>query len=113
MTDASPAGGSHRCRQRAFPRRGAPGVADAGKQLAGCFERVEPGGAGSDGSGEAGFHGTGGRHDRFCSLAAGTGRADAGCPVGFLAQPGDLVVLDGEPGQGLVAEDGELADRGV
>src|SRR6266702_2080760 len=33
--------------------------------------------------------------------------------MGFLAQPGDLVMLGGEPGQGLAAESGEFADRGV
>jgi hypothetical protein len=39
--------------------------------------------------------------------------ADAGGRPDFLAQPGDLVVLGGEPAQGLVAEVGKLADRGV
>ncbi len=39
--------------------------------------------------------------------------ADAGGRPGFLAEPGDLVVLGGDPGQGLAAEAGELADRGV
>ena len=33
--------------------------------------------------------------------------------MGFLAQPGDLVMLGGEPGQGLAAESREFADRGV
>jgi hypothetical protein len=39
--------------------------------------------------------------------------ADAGRQPGFLAEPGDLVVLSGKPGQGLAAEIGEFADRGV
>ncbi len=38
---------------------------------------------------------------------------DAGCPVGFLAQPGDLAVLGGELCQGLVPEAGEFADGGI
>jgi hypothetical protein len=39
--------------------------------------------------------------------------AEAGRQPGFLAQPGDLVVLSGKPGQGLAAEVGEFADCGV
>jgi hypothetical protein len=39
--------------------------------------------------------------------------ADADGQPDFLAQPGDLVVLGGDPGQGLAAEAGEFADRGV
>src|ERR1700730_5844030 len=31
----------------------------------------------------------------------------------FLAEAGELVMLGGEPGQGLVTEVGEVADRGV
>ena len=47
-------------------------------------------------------------------LDRGDGQAaDAGSQAYFLAQPGDLVMLGGEPGQGLVMEAGELADRGV
>src|ERR1019366_2998476 len=65
-----------------------PSAAD--DQIAGCFERVEAGGAGADRQ-----------------------PADAGCHVGFPAQPGDLVMLGGEPGQSLVAEAGEFAGRGV
>jgi hypothetical protein len=49
-------------------------------EFSGCFEGVEPVGAGADGPGEA-----------------------------FRVGPGDLVMLGGEPGQGLGAEAGELA----
>ena len=51
-----------------------------------------------------------------CSLGDGAGagsRRMRGGQPDFLAEPGDLVVLGGEPGQGLVAEAGELGDRGV
>jgi len=47
-------------------------------------------------------------------LDRGNGQpADAGGQAYFLAQPGDLVMLGGEPGQGLVPEAGEFGDRGV
>ena len=39
--------------------------------------------------------------------------ADAGGQPDILAQPGDLLMLGGEPGEGPVAEGRELADRGV
>src|ERR1035437_652525 len=48
-----------------------PSAAD--DQIAGCFERVEAGGAGADGVGQPGFCGMDAGHDGFCSLAAGTG----------------------------------------
>src|ERR1035441_743433 len=53
-----------------------PSAAD--DQIAGCFERVEAGGAGADGVGQPGFCGMDAGHDGFCSLAAGTGGAGGG-----------------------------------
>src|SRR5271165_3420011 len=47
--------------------------AGADDQVAGCFEGVEPGGAGADSVSESGFLGPGAGHGRFCSFAAGTG----------------------------------------
>jgi hypothetical protein len=51
---------------------------------------------------------------RGSAPGSGDGQAaDAGGQAYFLAQPGDLVVLGGEPGEGLAAEVSELADRAV
>src|SRR5487761_1194509 len=40
-------------------------------QVAGCFEGVEPGGAGVDSAGQSGFAGLDGGHDRCCSSGEG------------------------------------------
>jgi hypothetical protein len=79
---------------------------------------VKPGSVGTDGGNEAKTADSGG----WALVMAGAApcrkgpRLEAGgCrpQPGFLAQPGDLVVLSGKPGHGLAAEVGEFADCGV
>src|SRR5712691_8559323 len=110
----------------------------ADDQVAGGFERVEPGGTGAEsicetlsvcavqGAGRRRMrHGrypfslTGTRLRQSQGMGSGASRGGGGQPANagglldFAAQPGDLVVLGGDPGQCPGLEAGELGDDGV
>ena len=73
----------------------------ADDQVAGCFEGVEPAAPARQRQRVRVPRAGRWSWQVLLLIAAGTAAGDAGGQPGFLAEPGDLVVLGGDPGQGL------------